>query len=88
MLVLSRSLYEEITITAPDGTVIRFQIVAVRGDRIRVGITAPKEYVILRSELKPEEKDESTTSQRDTRASRPATAQGFYTRWICEDVSG
>jgi carbon storage regulator len=47
MLVLTRKLGEEIVI---DGG-IRITIVAVKGDRVRVGITAPPEVRVDREEV-------------------------------------
>ena len=47
MLVLSRRVGEEIVI---DGD-IRVTIVAVRGDRVRVGITAPPSVPVDRQEI-------------------------------------
>ena len=46
MLVLSRK--EEETIIVGN---VRFTIVAVRGGRVKVGITAPQEVQIVREEL-------------------------------------
>jgi carbon storage regulator len=51
MLVLSRFVGEEIEITAPDGTKLNLMVVEVRGDKVRLGITAPKEYIIWRKEI-------------------------------------
>ena len=47
MLVLSRKPGEEIVI----GDNIRLRVVAIRGTRVRLGITAPVETPILRHEL-------------------------------------
>jgi len=47
MLVLSRTKDEVIVI----GDDITVRIVDVRGDRVRIGITAPPEVSIVRSEL-------------------------------------
>jgi carbon storage regulator len=47
MLVLSRKPGEEIVI----GDNIRLRVVAIRGTRVRLGITAPTEMPILRHEL-------------------------------------
>jgi carbon storage regulator len=47
MLVLSRRQNERIVI---DGR-ITVTVVAVRGNRVRVGIEAPKEVAVLRGEL-------------------------------------
>jgi carbon storage regulator len=47
MLVLTRRVGEEIII---DGD-IRITVVAVKGDRVRIGITAPDDVRVLREEL-------------------------------------
>ena len=47
MLCLSRKLYEEIVI----GGNIRIQIVAIRGEHVRLGITAPRDVSIHRKEI-------------------------------------
>jgi carbon storage regulator CsrA len=47
MLVLTRKLGEEVVI----GDNIRLTVVAIRGDRVRLGITAGADVLILRAEL-------------------------------------
>jgi carbon storage regulator len=47
MLVLSRKLGEAVVI----GGTIRLTVVAIRGNQIRLGITAPPEVAIRREEL-------------------------------------
>ena len=47
MLVLSRKVGEEIVI----GNDIRVRVVAIQGNQIRLGFTAPKEVPIQREEL-------------------------------------
>ena len=49
MLVLSRKLYEKITI----GDNIEVQVVCITKDMVRLGITAPPETLILRKEVVP-----------------------------------
>lgn len=49
MLVLTRRPGQAMTITTPAG-VITVEIVRVRGDLVRLGITAPLEYTILRDD--------------------------------------
>lgn len=46
MLVLSRKVGEEIHI----GNDIILTVVAIRGDKVRIGITAPKTMTIMRPE--------------------------------------
>ena len=47
MLVLSRKVGEEIVI----GDDIHITVVAFRGDKVRIGISAPKDVVVDRSEV-------------------------------------
>lgn len=47
MLVLSRRIEEVIKI----GNDIEIQVIRVKGNNVRLGITAPKELVVLRGEL-------------------------------------
>jgi len=47
MLVLSRKIQEAITI----GSDIKIRIISIRGNTVRLGIEAPQEVSILRSEL-------------------------------------
>ena len=51
MLTLSRKVNETITITHPDGTVITLMVVEIRGDNARIGIQAPREVRIVRTEI-------------------------------------
>ena len=51
MLVLSRCKGESITI----GENITVTVVSTNSDKVRIGITAPRDVPILRSELKPRE---------------------------------
>ena len=55
MLVLSRKESEKIKL----GSDIVLTIVRVSGDRVRLGIEAPPEMLILREELDPANKDKS-----------------------------
>lgn len=48
MLVLSRKIGQSLSID--DGR-IEVKVVAIRGDRIRLGIVAPKDVRVVRSEL-------------------------------------
>ena len=51
MLVLSRKVGEAVIITAPDGTQIVLMMVEVRGDKARIGISAPTAWTIYREEI-------------------------------------
>ena len=51
MLVLSRKVGETVIITAPDGTSLVVMLVEVRGDKVRIGIAAPKSYAVNREEV-------------------------------------
>lgn len=53
MLVLSRKTGEALSI----GQGITVEIIAIEGDRVRIGITAPPEIRIFRAELLQETKD-------------------------------
>ena len=59
MLVLSRKVGEELTYTLtqsmPAGTVIRMQIVEVRGDKVRIGTDADKSIHVWRTDPKEKE---------------------------------
>lgn len=50
-LVLSRQRDEEVLIACPDGTVIEVMVVDIRGDKVRIGFTAPREFQIDRAEV-------------------------------------
>lgn len=52
MLVLSRKESEKIML----GDSIVLTIVRISGDRVRLGIEAPSDLLILRTELEPEKK--------------------------------
>ena len=54
MLVLSRKESEKIML----GDSVVLTIVRVSGDRVRLGIEAPSDMLILRMELEPTEKNE------------------------------
>jgi len=52
MLVLSRKPKESIIIKVPGlSTPIKFTIVGITGNKVRLGFEAPKEAVILREEV-------------------------------------
>ena len=51
MLVLSRKEHEKLVLTTKDGLEIIVCAVRIKGNRVRIGITAPKEVTIRRQEL-------------------------------------
>lgn len=51
MLVLSRRTNKEVVITAPNGDKILIRQLGVTGDKVRLGFTAPPEYLINRREI-------------------------------------
>jgi carbon storage regulator len=66
MLVLARRVGEQIVISDD----ICITVVAIRGDRVRLGITAPKETVVDRREI-----HERRSAQRDN-LKPPSTGDG------------
>lgn len=59
MIVISRKKYEKVSI----GDSIVITITEIRGNKVRIGIEAPKDIVIARSELIKEYKDGSSESR-------------------------
>lgn len=57
MLVLSRKIDEKIII----GEIIEVIVVDIRGDKVRLGITAPKEIKVYREEVYERVKNEKNT---------------------------
>jgi carbon storage regulator len=51
MLVLTRMQNEKIVITTPDGIRITVMVIAIRGDKVRLGIEAPKDVAVHREEV-------------------------------------
>lgn len=51
MLVLTRKTSEAVTIWLPDGRRITVSLVCVSGSRARLGITAPRDINVVRSEV-------------------------------------
>lgn len=51
MLVLSRSLMEEIVIAVPGMEPIVITVVGIRGDKCRLGVDAPKDVPVHRREV-------------------------------------
>lgn len=62
MLVLSRKKNESIVI---DGG-IKITVVEVRGDKVRLGIEAPREIPVMRSEIVPQETAAVATDNPET----------------------
>ena len=58
MLVLSRKLDQAIAIQ--DNIVIK--VLEISGDRVKLGISAPRDVIILRQELKEEIREENVTA--------------------------
>ena len=63
MLVLSRKESEKIML----GDSVILTIVRVSGDRVRLGIEAPSDMLILRMELDPNEQQEMTQKEKNKR---------------------
>jgi carbon storage regulator len=70
MLVLSRRPGEALLI----GQGIRVVILSVEGERVRVGIEAPREVLVLRAELA------EAVSEENTRAARAGTRRDLLDR--------
>lgn len=51
ILVLSRKKNEGITITGPDKKPVHLVVVEIRGDKVRLGIDAPKDVAVHRDEV-------------------------------------
>jgi carbon storage regulator len=51
MLVVSRRRDETVVVTLPDGNRIVFSVVDIRGDKVRLGIEAPKSIPVHRGEI-------------------------------------
>ncbi len=51
MLVLARKVNEEIVITLEDGREIKLMLIEIRGDKARIGCSAPPSIIIHRKEV-------------------------------------
>lgn len=51
MLVLTRKVSEKIRATLPTGEVIEFEVLGLRGDRVRLGVTADRSISVDREEV-------------------------------------
>ncbi len=49
--MLMRTIDESIICELDDGSLIEFEIVAIRGDRVRIGVTAPRSITVDRKEV-------------------------------------
>jgi carbon storage regulator CsrA len=58
MLVLTRKAGESITVTTPSGETLTVQVFLDRHGRVRIGIKAPKDYHVIRTELKEKNDDQ------------------------------
>ena len=68
MLVLSRKEAERIRL----GDSIVITVVRIGGDKVRLGIQAPKDMLVLRDELEPFEKNQTILEIETDLASLPA----------------
>ena len=57
MLILERKSNESIIIETPDGNTIKIHMIDTTRGKAKVGIDAPKDYLILRDELVEEDED-------------------------------
>ena len=73
MLVLTRKTDEQIII---DGN-IRVTVVAIRGNRVQIGVEAPPEISVRRSELPSNTKDAETRPGCDT------LFGAWFARYVC-----
>lgn len=64
MLVLSRRLHESIVLP---GLNVTIQVVAVKGDRVRIGIEAPEDIQVMREELLQDQFEAPVTSGRNAK---------------------
>lgn len=51
MLVLSRKNGEKVRIKLPDGRLVWLTVVEIRGDKVRLGVTAPPDLPVHRLEV-------------------------------------
>jgi len=51
VLVLSRKKHERIIVDLPDGRTVEAMVVDIGNDRVRIGISAPRDVRIIRAEL-------------------------------------
>ena len=51
MLVISRSILESVLVYSPSGEIIEFTLLGVTNGVAKIGLTAPRDWPILRAEL-------------------------------------
>ncbi len=86
MLVLTRRIDESIAI----GDNIQITVLAVEGERVKLGITAPREIVILRQEIYQAVQEQSQIQAdlaQDPEAKRFEELRKFLAEEISEDES-
>jgi len=62
MLVLTRKKNEAIIVTTPDGIEVDIIVVEIRGDKVRLGISAPLDFVVDRMEVAMAKKREAVNA--------------------------
>lgn len=62
MLVLSRRRNEAIIIEQADGSVIRFVVADIRGDKVRIGVEALPEIPVWREEIHRARQEEAAVA--------------------------
>jgi len=72
MLILSRKYSERIIIDAPDGSRIAIMVTHIDRGKIRLGLTAPKNYAICREELHPDYQKGNDDGLRRLEGTQPA----------------
>lgn len=51
MLVIARSILESVLVHSPSGETIEFTVLGIQGGQVKIGLTAPRDWPILRAEL-------------------------------------
>jgi carbon storage regulator len=51
MLVLTRRKNESLVVGPPDGAIAEITVVEIRGDKVRLGIEVPREWMLHRREV-------------------------------------
>lgn len=64
MLVLSRRCLQSIVVGMPDGRRIVFEVVEIRGDKVRLGVTAPEDIPVHRKEVQEQVDNQCPQIQR------------------------